>query len=137
MKFSKEVYKICSILEELNLTDIVACNTEKLPNPVDFYIIATATSSVQGKNALQKLIEEIEKENLFEVLNQDKFNTTEWFIADLDKGFVHIFLKDTREKYNLEKLINEGNNIKKFDKLKKELEKEKARLEKLEKKSKN
>ena len=93
MKFSEEVYKICGILEELKLTDIVACNTEKLPNPVDFYVIATATSSLQGKAALQNLIEQIEKENLFTVLNQDKFNTTEWFVADLGKGFVHIFYR--------------------------------------------
>jgi len=133
MKISEKVYRLCEILNDLKLTDIVACNTEKLPNPVNFYVIATATSSLQGKSALQNLIEQLEKEELYSVYNQDKYNTTEWFIADLGEGFVHIFLKETREKYNLEKLVNEGNNIKKYDKLRKEYEKEQLKAEKLKK----
>ena len=123
MKFSNEVYKLCTVLHDMKLTNIVLCDTSMLCNAVDFYIIATASSSTQAKCALDKLIETVDEDKSFVVCNKEGYNISDWFVADLESGFVHIFTKSEREKYNIEKLVNEGKNIIAFEKMQKQYEK--------------
>ena len=123
MKFSKDIYNLCSILDDMKLTNIVYCDTSMLCNAVDFYIIATASSPTQAKSALDKLIDTVEKNASFFVISKDGYNISDWFVADLDSGFVHVFTKNEREKYNIEKLVNEGKNLMTFDRMKKQFEK--------------
>ena len=123
MKFSNDVFRLCTILDDMRLTNIIFCDTSMLCNAVDFYIIATATSSTQAKSALDKLIETVQEDKSFVVCQKEGYNISDWFVADLESGFVHIFTKNEREKYNLEKLVNEGKNILTFEKMKKQYEK--------------
>ena len=61
---------------------------------------------------------------MFEYVSREGFNTSKWLVLDVGEGFIHVFTKDLRDHYNIEKLVNEGNNIKPYEKLKKDFEKE-------------
>jgi len=136
MKFSNEIYKLCTVLDDMKLTNIMFCDTSMLCNVVDFYIIATATSSTQAKSALDKVIETVQEDGSFVVSQKEGYNISDWFVADLESGFVHIFTKGEREKYNIEKLVNEGKNLITFDKMKKQYEKNLEKEKKTPKRSK-
>ena len=123
MNISQKVFDLCLLIDEKKAENIIVCDTKKLANAVDFYIVATATSSAHAKGILDYVEEQIQEKNMFNYVLREGFNTSKWLILDVGEGFVHIFTKDLREHYNIEKLVNEGNNIKSFEKLKKDYEK--------------
>ena len=124
MKISQKIYDLCCILEEKKAEEIIVCDTQKLSNAVDFYVIATATSSMHAKGILDYLEEQIQSKDMFLCSCREGFNTSKWLVLDVGEGFVHVFTKDLREHYNLEKLVNEGSNVKSFEKIKKDFQKQ-------------
>lgn len=121
---SKKIYDLCCLLEDKKAEDITVCNTEKLPNAVNFYVLATATSCVHAKSILDYVEQQIQEKELFLYSLRDGFNTSNWLVLDVGEGFIHIFTKELRERYNIEKLVNEGNNVRSFEKLKRDFEKQ-------------
>ena len=103
-----------------------------MKNVVDFNIIVTATSTTHTKALADYVEEEVVKLNSsLELVNREGFNLSEWIILDYGELFVHIFTKQKRELFSLEKLLNEGNNLKTFERIEKEEERqEKLRIEK-------
>lgn len=134
MKISQKVYDLCLMLEDKKAENIVVCNTEKLANPVDFYIVVTATSPAHAKGILDYLEEQISLKNMFLYVARDGLNASKWDVLDVGEGFIHVLTKELRERYNLEKLVNEGSNVKPFEKLKKDFEKEAKNADKTAKK---
>lgn len=131
MKFTQEVLNVCKLLEDKKAEDIVVSDTAKISSVAKFFIIATASSITHTKALADYLEHELEHINL-NVVNREGFNYSEWIVLDLDEILVHIFTKQKREYYNLEKLITEGSNTKSYDKIKKSLIKqEKEQKEKL------
>ena len=123
MNISQKVFDLCLLIDEKKAENIFVCNTQKIANAVEFYIVATATSSAHAKGLLDYLEQQIQEKNMFDEVSREGFNTSKWMVLDVGEGFIHVFTKDMRDYYNIEKLINEGNNIKPFDKLKKEFDK--------------
>lgn len=134
MKISQKIYDLCLLLEDKKALDITVCNTSALKKSVDFYILATATSVAHAKALADYIIENALKLNLTQTYNKEGLVTSDWVVVDFEDCFVHIYTKETREKYNVEKLVNEGNNIRKFEKIKKDKQKEDKLLQKQAKK---
>ncbi len=129
MKFTQEVLNICKLLEDKKAEDIVVSDTSKISSVAKYFIVATATSIAHTKALADYLESELEKFNI-QVVNREGFNYSEWIVLDLNEIIVHIFTKQKREYYNLEKLITEGSNTKSYEKIKKALIK-KEKIEKL------
>jgi len=131
MKLTQKVLDFCKALEDKKAINIVVCDTTKISNLFDYAIIATATSTTHTKS-LADYLEEISAQHGYSLINREGFNLSEWIVLDFDDVFVHIFTQNKREYYNLEKLLNEGNNQKSYDKIKKEIIKqEKVKQEKV------
>lgn len=133
MKIPEYVLKICGFLQDKKAEDITIVDSVKMPNVTSYNIIATATSTTHTKALADYVEVEMLKLNEIDLINREGFNLSEWIILDFGEVFVHIFTKEKREYFNLEKLFNEGNNIKSFEKIKKVLvkqEKEKKDKEK-------
>ncbi len=90
-------------LEEKKLNDILLLNIQKVNPYFCFFIFATASSTLQ----LKTLHKEIYK-NFSYVLykNQNPFSQIDsgWVIYDFVDIMLHVFLKEIRSYYNLEKL---------------------------------
>lgn len=130
MKISQDVIDICQILQDKKAEDIVICNTIKPSSVANNVIIVTASSIAHAKS-LASLLEEFLINKPYKVINREGFNYCDWIALDMDEIVVHIFTKQKREYYNLEKLLNDGNNIKSFDKVKKiKIKQEKEDLDK-------
>jgi len=118
MKFPDKVLDLCKMLNANKAQDIVVCDSTKMQNPVDFFIIATATSNVH----IRTIVEDITKktsENCeeFESPLREGFGLSNWVVLSFENVYLHLFTKEERNRYNLEKLLNDGKNLMTFKRL--------------------
>ena len=76
----------------------------------DCFIIATGTSDPHLK-ALRNNLEIVLKENKSETLSKDRFQPGGWLILDAIDFVIHLFSKEQREKYALEHLWKDAEQL--------------------------
>ena len=91
LTFTKKAFNIV-ILNLRNLTDIT-----------DYFVICSADSDTQAKAIADAVISGIEKKGL-QAWHIEGLTERQWIIIDYVDVVLHIFLKEVRKFYNLEKL---------------------------------
>lgn len=97
-------------LDAKKARDITVLKTESVTVLADYFIICTASSSTHGKT----LVEETEKALTLAgepPLRREGYRSGNWVLLDFGCVVVHVFLEDTREFYNLERLWSDAVNI--------------------------
>ena len=94
-------------LAELALTkkadDIKLLDLRKITTIADFFVICTAHSEPQVKAVADAILEGAKKDGET-VWHKEGTNMKSWVLLDFVDVVVHVFLKDTRSFYSLEKL---------------------------------
>lgn len=128
MNLPKQVIDLCNMLDEKKAINILVCDTTKMKNVADYFLIATA-SDLTHMHDICSFIESKTRENSeeFGEMVKEGFNLSKWVVLNFDKIFVEIFTKEERKRYNLEKFLNEGGNIRTYKRVKRQLENEKKR----------
>lgn len=103
MKFNQEIDTIISAAEDKKAFDIKIIDIRGMSSISDFYIIMSANSERQV-SAIGNEIEDRMSKIDIEPINTEGYRTSRWVILDYGDQIVHIFQKDEREFYNLEKL---------------------------------
>ncbi len=103
---------IAKSMKDKKAKEVSIINLEKIKNSIcDYFVICSGNSDIQ----LDSIAENIEKK-VYENTNEKpwkkegEFNK-EWLILDFVNVVAHIFLKEKRYHYNLDKLWGDGNNI--------------------------
>ena len=102
--------KAVKALDEKKARDITVLKTESVTVLADYFIICTASSTTHGKT----LVEETEKALTLAgepPLRREGYRSGNWVLLDFGCVVVHVFLEDTREFYNLERLWSDAVNI--------------------------
>lgn len=90
------------ILDKKNGMDIKAMKISELTSVADYFVIVTGTSTTHIKALADEL------EDGLSAMGQEPKNiegkATGWILLDYGNVIVHIFTKDARENFNLEKL---------------------------------
>ena len=96
-------------LDDKKGVDIEVIKTEELTIVADYFVIATANSNTH----LRSLSEEVEYRLSLENIKPDHIEgrATGWVVLQYAGVTVHLFLKDTRSYYNLERLWGDGAKI--------------------------
>lgn len=76
----------------------------------DYFIIANGTSTTQTK-ALADEVEYQLKENGRLPLRTEGYQGANWIVLDYGDIVVHVFYKETRQFYNLERLWSDGESV--------------------------
>ena len=103
---------IAKSMKDKKAKEVSIINLEKIKNSIcDYFVICSGNSDIQ----IDSIAENIEKkvhENTNEKpwKKEGEFNK-EWLILDFVNVVAHIFLKEKRYHYNLDKLWGDGNNI--------------------------
>ncbi len=99
--------KLAFKLGELALTkkaeDIKILDLRKITTIADFFVICSAGSEPQVKAVANEILEGAKKDGET-VWHKEGTNMKSWVLLDFVDVVVHIFLKDTRAFYSLEKL---------------------------------
>ena len=90
-------------LEDNKAIDIVSLDVKEKTSLTDFMVFATGTSN-RHIHSLSRSIYEKLKKNGFTNSVVEGDNSTGWIVIDTGDVVVHIFKKESREFYNLEKM---------------------------------
>ncbi len=133
MDIPQKVIDLCTMLDDKKAENIVVFDATKMHNVADYFIVATGNSSAQ-LNGICDYVEEKTLENNLPAPRREGFVLSKWVVLDFDNVLVHLFTKEEREKYSLNKLLGNGKNEFSLRKINSLLLAEKKRKELQEKK---
>lgn len=110
MTAEEKAKKTALLLDAKKAQDIRVLHIGTLTTIGDYFVVATANSTTQVK----ALTDEVD-EKLSAIGEQPRriegYTTASWVLMDYRDVIVHIFLKETREFYALERLWNDAPEI--------------------------
>ena len=98
------------VLDKKSATDIACLKVSDLTILADYFVICSANSSTQVKALADNIEDEFAKEGIHPTAREGR-GGTEWLLSDYGDIIVHIFYKDMREFYGLDKLWSDAQNI--------------------------
>lgn len=110
MTLDEKLKVIIKTLDAKKAEDIQAIKISDLTIIADYFVIANGMSSTQTR-ALADEVEFKMKQQGAEPLRIEGERGANWIIIDYGDVVVHVFYKETREHYNLERLWADGEHI--------------------------
>lgn len=100
-------FKAC---DDKKAEEIIGIDVKEISGITDYYVICHANSDRQVQAIAREVKEQAEKAGI-EVGKLEGFNEAQWILVDLDDVVVHIFHRDERSYYNLERLYRDAEFI--------------------------
>lgn len=94
------IVKAC---DDKNGFDVKVLDLRKLTTITDYFILVSANSTTQVRAIADGIEEKMEKLD-YTISNKEGYKEGRWTLLDYGNIVVHLFHKDEREFYNLEKL---------------------------------
>ena len=98
--------KIMTILEEKKATDILALDISEISTLADYFILASA-ENVRQLDALEDAVEE----DVRLEVNKEGESSSGWILMDYRDVVVHLFTKEQRAFYDLEKIWSDAKRM--------------------------
>lgn len=109
---AKEItLKAAKILDDKKLEEIKILDLEDITSLSDFFILATASSSPQMKAGTDAIYKELKEEGILPYSENENTSESLWHLSDYGFLVIHIFTKEGREYYDLDKLWLEAKEI--------------------------
>lgn len=113
MEQSKMMLKlIYQALEDKKGEDIVMIDISQVSVLADYFVICSAGNDSQ----IQALVDNVDEkmhENGYQIRQQEGRNSGTWVLLDYGDVIVHIFERENRSFYNLERIWNDGRRVEK------------------------
>ena len=110
MNIDKRIETIVKAADDKKAFDISVLDLNGLSSVADYFVILSAGSSRQAISISENIEDEMSKGE-YEPLNKEGYNTGSWVLLDYGDILVHVFNKDEREFYDLERLWIDAKNI--------------------------
>jgi ribosome-associated protein len=107
LKSIKIADKIIDFLNSKKAIDIMSIEIKDISILGDYFIICSGSSLTHIKSLADGLIKELRKMGL-EILKKEGYESARWVLVDYGDVIVHIFHKDDRKFYNLERIWADG-----------------------------
>lgn len=105
---SKEILKLAvKAADSKRAEDIMALDVSKISIMADYFVIMDANSKRQVQAIAEIVVEQAHK-NGVTVKSVEGKQAANWVLVDLGDVIVHVFQKDQRQFYNLEKLWSQA-----------------------------
>lgn len=116
MEQAKKMVKIAyHALDEKKAEDIKIINLEGISVLADYFIIANGTNSSQVQALVDNVEEELHKAG-YSLKQREGYSNGNWVLLDFGDIIVHIFDRENRLFYDLERIWRDGKEIA-FDEL--------------------
>jgi ribosome-associated protein len=110
--------KIAELALEKKADNVLIMDLKSLTSFADFFVICSADSDTQVRAIADHIHEEMKGHGV-SVYNKEGYEASTWIILDFVDVVVHVFHKNTRTIYNLEKMWGDARIKKVEDKIKK------------------
>lgn len=113
LKNSKAMAKLAiSALEDKKAEDICVIDISEVSVMADFFLIANGSNRSQIQ-AMADNVEEVLGKAGYLLRQVEGYNTANWILMDFGDVIIHIFDKENRLFYNLERIWRDGKQIEK------------------------
>lgn len=109
MKAEEKALKTVRILDEKKAEDIKVIETAEHTIVSDYFVIANGTSNTHVKSLADDVEYEMEKLGVAPIHIEGR--ATGWILLDYGDVLVHIFTKESRDYYNLERLWTDAKEL--------------------------
>ena len=103
--------KIAEILDAKKAENVQLLNVIELTTLAECFVIASGNSSTQVAALAEEVEEQMTKIGIEPHHVEGGRGNTNWILLDYDGVIVHIFHKDAREFYNLDKLWSDAEKV--------------------------
>ena len=111
MEQSKEMTRIaCHALDEKKGEEIKVIDIAGVSVLADYFIIANGTNESQVRALVDNVEEELHKAG-YEVKQREGYGSGKWVLLDFGDIIVHVFDKENRLFYDLERIWRDGKAI--------------------------
>ncbi len=108
---AKEMAKLAyEALSEKQGEDIRIIDITGVSIIADYFIIANGSNENQVKALVENVMEKLEKAG-FEIKQREGYGTGSWVLLDFGDIIVHVFDKENRLFYNLERIWSDGKEV--------------------------
>ena len=108
---SKEIARMaCEALEDKKALEVKIINIEKVSTLADYFIIASGSNRNQVQ-AMADNVEEILGKAQIEPKQIEGYQNANWILMDYNDILVHIFDRESRGFYDLERIWRDGKSI--------------------------
>lgn len=107
---SKEIIKIAAnALNDKKALNISAIKVEDLTVLTEYFLMATATSSTHVRSLADEIEFKLEESGV--KVHHIEGKSTGWILLDYGSVIIHIFNKEARQFYDLDKMWNDGTPV--------------------------
>jgi ribosome-associated protein len=97
-------------IEDKKGFDIEVLDIKKISTIADYFVIASGNSKSQVLSIVDEIEDKMASNGYETITGKEGYSSAKWIILDYDDVVVHIFKKEDREYYNLERLWKEYEN---------------------------
>ena len=97
-------------LEEKKAEDIKLIDIEKVSVVADYFLIASGTNRSQMQALSENVEEQMEKKG-FRLKQKEGYQSAQWILLDYGDIIIHIFDRENRLFYDLERIWRDGETI--------------------------
>lgn len=110
MTTKEKLEKIVKILDQKKAQDIQVIGITNLTIIADYFVIATGTSTTQVKSLADEVDFQLGEAGE-EPRGVEGVRSANWIVLDYNDIVVHVFYRDTRAEYQLERLWADGEQV--------------------------
>ena len=110
MDQKEKIAKIIKTLDAKKAEDIQGIKVSDLTILADYFIIANGTSSTHTRTLADEVEFQLSRSGI-KPTRTEGYNSTNWIILDYSDVVVHVFYKETRDFYKLERLWADGESV--------------------------
>jgi len=92
-------------------TDIIVLDLRQIASFAEYFIIATGSNQRQVQAIADEIEEQLKKQVSTRPVRIEGYNTAEWVLMDYGDFIVHIFNKEARGFYDLERLWRDAGKV--------------------------
>lgn len=103
-EIENKVSIISQAIDDKGGFDIEAIDVSKMTTIADYFVIASGNSSTQVKAIADEVENKMFLAGFDKINNKEGYSSARWILIDFGDIIAHIFHKEEREFYNLERL---------------------------------
>jgi ribosome-associated protein len=101
---------VVKTVDDKRAENIAVLDMEGISLVADYFVICHGNSEKQVQ-AISKELKDIALENDIQLRRMEGYDHARWVLIDLGNVVVHVFHRDDRNYYNLEKLWGDANSV--------------------------
>ena len=106
----EQAKEIVKVMDKMKAKDTRLINIHEIPSLGDYFAIASASNTTQVKAIADEIEDQMTKQGI-EPNRVEGRQSAQWILLDYYDVMVHIFLKEARNFYNLERLWSDAPQV--------------------------